>query len=276
MKFKRIYIEITNCCNLNCSFCQKDKRPKKSISIDEFRHIINEIKDYTNMVYFHIKGEPFLNSNIIEFIKMCEENNIAVKITTNGTLLKNYYLDLVKCNNIKQINISLHSEHNNKNYNMEIFNIVDALSLNTTVVYRIWNLEKMKLDEKTSKIIEDIKAYYKLEYDFLSKKNIKLKENIYLDKDEIFEWPTLDSTDIKVTGKCYGTITHIGILVDGTVIPCCLDGNGIINLGNIYEKSFKNIIESERFKRMQDGMKNHIMVEELCKKCKYRRKFEKK
>ena len=71
---------------------------------------------------------------------------------------------------------------------------------------------------------------------------------------------------------CKGLDTHIGILADGTVIPCCLDSSGIINLGNIYEENLSDILEKEKTKQIISGFKNNKLVEELCQKCDFRKK----
>src|SRR5574344_691968 len=109
MKFKKIYVEITNNCNLNCSFCSKDKRQKKSLTEREFRYILNEIKEYTNYIYLHVKGEPLLHKDIIKFINIADEYNLKVNLTTNGVLIDKEIDKLKECKAINKINFSLHS-----------------------------------------------------------------------------------------------------------------------------------------------------------------------
>lgn len=70
-------------------------------------------------------------------------------------------------------------------------------------------------------------------------------------------------------GTCYGLIDHIGILVDGTIIPCCLDSKGIINLGNIYNDNLKEILKKDRVNNIIKGFKGNKKLEELCKHCKF-------
>ena len=109
-RFSKIYVEITNNCNLNCSFCSKDNLPKKEMSVDEFRIVIDKIKDYTDNIYLHVKGEPLLHSHLDEILTICDNIGINVRITTNGTLLSKKK-DILLKHNIKQINVSLHSEN---------------------------------------------------------------------------------------------------------------------------------------------------------------------
>ena len=119
-RFSKIYVEITNACNLNCSFCSKDNISKREMSPEEFNLVINKIKDYTDSIYLHVKGEPLLHSHFDEILDICDKHNIKVRITTNGTLLDKQKDVLLK-HKINQINVSLHSENNKRNYYESVF-----------------------------------------------------------------------------------------------------------------------------------------------------------
>ena len=275
--FSKIYIEITNICNLDCSFCSKNLLSKKEMSVIEFEIAIKKIKNYTDSIYLHVKGEPLIYSRLDEILEICDKNNMKVCITTNGTLLKQKKNILLK-HHIKQINVSLHSENNYPNYFENVFNTCDELRKNTTIIYRIWTLKNMNLDKISTNIVEKIIDYYKIDEETIYKikhdKNIKLNNNLYLDKDYKFDWPILNNVKDDF-GTCKGTITHIAILSNGEVVPCCLDSNGVVNLGNIFDNSMDDIINSELFKKINNGFKNQKLVTELCKSCTYRKRFDK-
>ena len=156
MRFSKIYIEITNICNLNCSFCSKDNRLKKELSLQEFDIILKKIRQYTNTIYLHVKGEPLLHSKLLEILELTEKYNFKVKITTNGTLLKSKLNILQKFTNIKQINVSLHCENNLENYFTNVFNTCDILAKNIPIVYRIWLLDNYKLDKLSTIIVDNL------------------------------------------------------------------------------------------------------------------------
>ncbi len=273
-KYKKVYIEITNNCNLNCSFCSKVTKPRKFMTIEEFKEVLEKIKDYTDYIYLHIKGEPLLHPNIIDFINLADTYNLKVNLTTNGTLISNHINELSKCKNLNKINFSLHSENNIPNYLENIFNNVDKLN-NITVIYRLWTLNNKNLDEKSTKIVDKIKEYYNLSPEIVDKiineNNIKVNPHIYVDKDNEFKWPTVNNH--KSEGYCYALKTQIGILVDGTVVPCCLDSNGVIELGNIYKQDLKEIINSDRYKNLQKSFQNRKPCEELCRSCSYKERL---
>ena len=277
-KFRKIYIEITNICNLNCSFCSKVNRKKEYMDIDTFEDIISKIKDYTDYVYLHVKGEPLLHPNIIDFINICDKYNLKVNLTTNGTLFPQEVDKLRMCKNLNKINFSLHSENNINNYCEKIFESVEKLPNNITTIYRLWTLKNKELDEKSTNIVNKIKDYYNLSTETVEKikneNNIKIKSTIYVDKDNEFEWPSINDKE-ESCGYCYALKTQIAILVDGTVVPCCLDSDGIINLGNIKEQSMDEIINSDRFKRLKESFQQRKPSEELCRKCTFKDKFKK-
>ncbi|MCK9471335.1 MAG: radical SAM/SPASM domain-containing protein [Bacilli bacterium] len=283
-KFKKIYIEITNICNLKCEFCPKTNREKEFMDLQTFSHILDEIKDYTNYIYLHIKGEPLLHPNLEEFLIIAENKGFKVNITTNGTLINKVKNILINKPGLRQINFSLHSI-NPDNYELleSIINFSKDVSNNGIYVnLRLWNLtlenELNKLNNKNKVIVKILENAFSLPFKIEEKVNpnnsIKLANNIYLNQDHEFQWPDLEASNLGVTGFCYGLRTHLGILVDGTVVPCCLDGEGIINLGNIKLTSFKDIINSQRAKDIYDGFTRRQAIEELCKHCGYRTKIK--
>ncbi|MBP3635915.1 MAG: SPASM domain-containing protein [Bacilli bacterium] len=237
------------------------------MSFDEYKKVIDKISNYTNYLYLHVLGEPLIHPNINEFIDYANKNKININLTSNG-----YLIDKIKTKNIRQLNISLHSYSEKYNilldkYLDKIFNKVDELKDMTYISYRIWLKNK-----NTKDILDKLNKKYScnLTIDILEKRaNIKLEKNIFLSVSKEFIWPSLNNNYYNDNGTCYGLSDHIGILVDGTIIPCCLDSKGIINLGNIFVDNLIDIIESKRFNDMFINFKNNTKCEELCKHCKF-------
>ena len=273
-KFKKIYIEITNKCNLACSFCSIDNREKKEMTVDEFRIVLDKVRDYTESIYLHVKGEPLLHSRLEDILNICDQYNVKVCITTNGTLLKNKKSVLLK-HNIKQINVSLHSENSIKDYFETVFNTCDELSKKITIIYRIWVINKL-----STNIVDKIISHYNLSTEVVNKiyndKNINIADNIYLDKDIEFIWPNSSNDEFASNGTCYGTRSHIAILSNGDITPCCLDSEGIIKLGNIFKDSIEDVLNSNLYKEIKEGFQNNKVIHPLCRKCNYRLRFNKK
>lgn len=262
MRFKKIYIEITNGCNLKCDFCFGNKRKVEYLSFDNFKVILNRIKPYTKYLYFHVLGEPLLHPDINRFIDYAYDMGFYINITTNG-----YLINKVNCfDKVRQLNISLHSY--DKKYGIDlicyldnIFNVIDTLN-DTYVSLRLW------IDNKyNSDIISYIEYRYNIKIDIDNINSVCISKNVFLSKFHEFIWPDLNNNYYCDKGKCYGLIDHIGILVDGSIVPCCLDTMANINLGNIFTDCLDDIINSKRVNDMIFGFRNNIKCEELCKHC---------
>ena len=286
MKFKRIYIEITNICNLKCPFCSPMLRKKEQMSVENFEKILTQIKKYSPHIYLHVKGEPLTHTHLDELLNLTEKYNFPVNITTNGTILAEKSDLIFAHKNIRQVNISVHSlkaQHGDENlYLKEIAKFgIKALNLKYPYVsYRMWNgQENQTISETAKKQLETISNAFdvSLEDKELLKGRCaaKLGENIFISFEEEFEWPSLTLPEVSHQGKCLGGGDMLAILVDGTVVPCCLDADGIINLGNIFEEKLDDILTSSRYQNLYKGFHGGNISEELCRKCSYRTRFDK-
>ena len=280
--FKKIYIEITNICNLKCEFCPETKREKQFISINDFEKIISNIHKYTNLVCLHVKGEPLLHDKLEELLKILEKYDMKANITTNGTLIKQKLEIIKKSKAIRQINFSIHSVTQNKiqekQYLQDIFESVEQLE-DIIISYRLWNLQNIEENDINTNIIKKIEDYYnikELKHQLREKDFFKLKENIYINQDIEFLWPSLNKPTIIEKGRCLALKEQIAILVDGTVIPCCLDNDGDIPLGNILEESMEEILNKPKSITIKKNFENSIITCNLCKTCGFLKRLEDK
>jgi len=293
-KFKKTYIEITNVCNLSCDFCPKTKRSAEFMKLSTFENILKQIKGHSEHIYFHVLGEPLLHPELEDFLRLSNEYGYIVNLTTNGTLIDKAKNVLIRSEALRQINFSLHSfDANPINNPMESYlNRIIAFTkearekTNIIVALRLWNLQESLLNsnnnkesqkEKNRHILEKLEEAfnldYKIEEKLLPERGIKLAPKVFLNQASRFNWPNTLNENVTEKGFCYGLRDQIAILVDGTVVPCCLDGEGVINLGNINKASFSEIIEGSRAKAIYEGFSNREVVEELCRKCDYRIRF---
>lgn len=265
--FKKIYIEITNQCNLSCPFCIQNQRPPKFLTEKEWQIILEKIKPYTKYLYLHILGEPLLHPKINQFIHVASQD-FWINITTNG-----YFIKKIKENTkIRQINISLHSFHPQyqkslDEYLKDIFDAIEVLKKHTYISLRIW-----VKNEYTKEIIHKINEHFHKEIDINHIQNeTHIDHHVFLNTHEEFIWPQ-ENKDSDITGPCYALKDHIGILSDGTVVPCCLDAQGSIRLGNIFHYSLENIIHSSRYQKMKKGFQENKRIERLCQSCNFHHK----
>ncbi|MEG1001794.1 radical SAM/SPASM domain-containing protein [Clostridium sp.] len=289
-RFKKVYIEITNVCNLSCNFCPKTSRKLQFMDEESFKRVIEAVKPYTDYIYLHLMGEPFLNENLERFLEIAHENELKVNITTNGTLINKVKDILIEAKALRQVNISLHSfEANNSEVKLDEYVkdiskfILEANEQSNIIAsMRLWNMdsEELKacndLNKDIFTMLEDgLEIPFSLKEKLRDSSGIKIRKNIYLNMAEKFEWPNIDKDCEDTEIFCYGLRDQMGVLVDGTIVPCCLDSEGNIPLGNIFKTPLNDILEGERAKNLYDGFSRRCAVEDLCKKCGYAKRYKK-
>ena len=300
-KFKKVYIEITNGCNLSCSFCPKTKRKIEVMSPENFKAVLAQVSPRADNIYLHLMGEPTSHPQFQEILHLCCENNIKTNITTNGTLLPAKGPLLLE-SSVRMVSVSLHSfEANSLEGDMRTYldGVLDfckkALESKTIVELRLWNMDSASLYDKNrlnGQIISYLQGFFNLDFDLAKaledkfavgslsnsrKHNLKLIDNIYLGMAEHFDWPDITKPAIEAcTGFCYGLRNQIGVLVNGDVVPCCLDSEGNLVLGNIFKTDLEDILQGERARKIFDGFSERKAVEPLCKTCGYMKKFDQK
>ena len=277
MRFRKIYLEITNVCNLRCSFCPGTSRAPKSLNQDEFSLLTDKLRPYSDHLYFHLMGEPLCHSQLESFFEIAHRKGFKVIITTNGTLLEKRKEALLSAAGLHKINISLHAfEANDVDFSFDdylrrCFEFGRSAEGKKIVVYRLWNNGgKSELNER---ILAQMKLFFPNEW-IEERRGTRIGERVYLEYGDKFDWPDLTVTDGGDEVFCYGLRDQIGVLSDGTVVPCCLDHNGDIALGNLFESDMETIINSPRAKAIYEGFTKRCATEELCRKCGYARRFK--
>lgn len=276
MKLNRLYIEITNVCNMKCSFCIQNSRESSFMDVDMFENLISSWKTYSDYIYLHVLGEPLMHPQLDSILGLCDKYEMKVTITTNGSLLKERYPILVSHPSIRQINISVHN-FKEQNIDMAVYveNCIFAggelAKQQIYVNYRFWNLNDGKSDEETKEVLTMFEKAFSMNFQLMKQ---QIGDYQYIHFDEVFEWPSLELPYLGERGKCLGTRSQIGILVDGTLIPCCLDAKKQIPLGNIKENSLDELLQSDRYLAMKQGFEDNKAVEELCKHCSFKSRFK--
>ncbi|MDE5603579.1 MAG: SPASM domain-containing protein [Helicobacter sp.] len=276
-KFEKIFIEITNFCGLDCSFCTPKKQAKVIMPIEEFEKIAQRISPYTNLCALHILGDPLSLKNLSQYLQIAQFYNLKLEITSSGFYLEDKIDLLLNTPCIHQINISLISAlYQNKVINFEEYfqpilrlcNTHQKLKSEKFINLRLWNLDRnFNPPTLNTEIYNLLKRYFVFQN--ISVFKIRLNYKIFLHQARRFEWANVDSTILHRKGFCYGGIKQLGILCDGRVVPCCFDTRGDINLGNILEESLEKILSKPRRKALVQGFKNNELVESLCQSCSY-------
>ncbi len=290
MMIDRCYIEITNTCNLDCHFCPKHHRKRRQLSEEEFDLLTDRVRGKVCFLYFHLMGEPLLHPLLPQLVTMAREKGFKTVLTSNGTLLHRAMalLDTLP----HKIQLSLHSHESNargelSEYMDQVMRFsTQAAGKGTCMVLRLWNQGGM--DRENEEVMRLIEKYVPKPWKERPD-GFRLCDNLYLEFDRKFEWPggggkaASDDSDGKQEesdGKleaspskskqeyfCKALIKQIGVLSDGSLVPCCLDHDGDVILGNLFHQSLEEILASPRAQALVEGFRHHAATEPLCQSC---------
>ena len=303
-----VYIEITDACNLSCSFCpcgkaaleastiSPDKR-REFMSTELFERCIAESATVADNVYFHVLGEPTLHPGFGEFLKKLEKTPLKLNLTTNGTTIARVSQSILECPAVRQVNFSTHAyaELPRDAAMRHLQNVLDfCKTANATrpelyINLRLWNVGDQKSDSWNETFLVKVReplgnnseedasgAQISLSHFCSRHKSFNVTGRIYLHQDSRFEWPELDETRVKSTaGSCRALDTHVAILHDGRVVACCLDYSGQITLGNIADQNLAEILDSPAAKNLREGFEKHELRHPLCQSCTFCKRFGK-
>lgn len=256
------------------------------MDVNEFESALSEVAPLAEIVCLHLLGEPLAHPRFSEIVDVCERYNTQIDLTTNGILIKRHGDRIINSKCIRQVNFSLQAFKDNfpdrdlESFLAPVFEFTRSANATRPALYinyRLWNQQSH--DSNNEDVFQKIESYFNvvinrnIETGAIKSKNIW--NRLYLHFDSRFEWPSFSLPHQGTRGRCHGTINHIGIHADGTVVPCCLDQKGAIDLGNVKKQSLREILDSERFIKMRDGFLNGVLVEEFCQHCSFITRFDK-
>lgn len=275
---KRIYIEITNICNLSCAFCKSHDREPRIMTVNEFEHILKQVKPYTDFIYLHVQGEPLIHPYLEEILHLTDQYQMQVQLVTNAVKLFNH-TNLYNHLSLRKISFSLQSiEYQPVTDPIQYLNtILDFCKTSSSLGHpyceiRFWRDDQASMP-RTLQCIQYLKENYYF-MDTNRRKSCEILKNVYISYGNEFEWPNINEQHETIYGTCHGAIDQLAILSNGTVVPCCLDADGNIPLGNIFQNNLNSILHSSRYIEMVEGFRKHILIENLCKKCTFRKRFK--
>ena len=282
-RFQKVYLEITNICNLRCPFCPPTQRPPRYLPREQFLRVLDQLAPYTRYLYFHIKGEPLLHPLLPDFLTLAGERGFQVNLTTNGVLLPELSPALLEAPALRQVNLSLHSYQPQAHGEMEGYLSAaasyarKAAERGKHTVFRLWTLDPSRETNGTCRRLLDLLSREFPSAGDLSarsgERSLTLEPHIFLSFEEEFAWPSLSAPAIPGPGTCYGARRMLGILCDGTVVPCCLDGEGECPLGNLFTEDLGDILARPPLEEMAQGFRNRKITQDLCRRCGYRTRF---
>ena len=252
-----------------------------------FAEILGKLKGHTKFISLHVLGEPLLHPDFVQLLAISHHFGFQVNLTTNGTLVGRHQTSLLTAPALRQISISLHSlaqmaQRQADLYLEEIVSFSQEASRATSlyISLRLWNLRAGTDEEAVAwndRLLERLTAAFGVPalqgVDLKAERGILMAPRVFLNPEQQFAWPHLSAPDGGGQGYCRGLRDHLAILVDGTVVPCCLDAEGVLALGNVLQQPLDALLAGPRAARMREGFVQQRLVEPLCRRCTYRLRF---
>ncbi len=273
--FSRVYIEITNICNMRCSFCHGHSRPLARMDTRAFGRVLEQLSGQTQYLYYHLMGEPLTHPELPQFLRMAGEKGFRSMLTTNGTLLAERGAPLLEAG-LHKVNVSLHSfeGEDTQVYEKYLQDVADfakkATAKGVIISLRLWN--RGCDDGRNDTALAQLHSCFPEPWTENSR-GYRIREKLFLEWGDRFAWPDRDAPLQREVVSCYGMRDHFGILCDGTVVPCCLDSDGVIDLGNVFTQELEEILNSPRARAMAEGFRRRCPTEDLCRRCGYATRF---
>ncbi len=292
-RFKKIYCEISGGCNLTCDFCPLTEKPRGMMKRDLFSKVVKQAAPLTERLYFHVMGEPLLHPDFNYFVNECAEHALPVHLVTNGVLISPEREEGLFNPIVQEVNISLQSfagcygeDADDSAYLQNIFSFIERAFVKRPDLHinlRLWNLNDFALVVDHNRLLlEKIYAYFGEKIPEFTVgvrhhgRSVRVKNNLFMNYSTRFTWPSMELPECRKYGYCIGTTTQVGIHSDGTLVPCCLDNNATIKLGNVNESTILEIMEQPRAKKMYDGLMDGVLHEPLCHRCEFGTRFRRK
>lgn len=224
-RLRKIYLEISNVCNLHCAFCPGTRREKRFMTVDEFATLLPKLLPWTDYLYFHLMGEPLCHPELAEFLRLAGDAGFKVILTTNGTLLEEKREILLNAPALHKVNISLHAFEANdlsvpfETYLSRCFSFGQAAEGKFLVVYRLWN--GGGAEQRNPEILSAMERVFPAPWD-VQPRGTQIARRVYLEYGDKFDWPDLSAPDGGERAFCHGLRDQVGVLCDGTVVPLSL------------------------------------------------------
>ena len=275
--FKKAYLEITNVCNLSCSFCPGTARAPRFLPPEDFAVLAGRLQGHAQFLYLHLMGEPLLHPQLPQLLETARALGFRVIVTTNGTLLPRTGAALLDCPALYRVNVSLHAHEANEAMPALPDYIegcaafaASAAARGVRCTLRLWNGSGQQA--QNAEIVRLLEQRFPAPWPLRGDDRM-LCEGVYLQRAERFDWPVQGADDLGQACFCRGLRDQVGVLCDGTVVPCCLDSEGVLRLGNLFEQTLDEILAGPRARASYEGFSRRQAVEPQCRRCAYARRF---
>ncbi|MFP6144790.1 radical SAM/SPASM domain-containing protein [Helicobacter pylori] len=276
--FKKIYIELSDICGLQCSFCPNPKNVRGVMPLELFEKVCKEVAPLTPIITLHVLGDPCKLKNLNRYLNVAKRFSLKVDLVTSGEYLRDFEALLQDI--IYQISISLdagldhHNKLNQHRYIQKILEFCRYKCEKNSEVFLNLRIQDSTLEKHQNLIKPFLESFECISLETLiSQGRARLFKKSFLNIQKTFKWPNLNAQNpLNQESKipyCYGLIKQIAILSNGVVVPCCMDTQAHINLGDLNHTPLKDILNSQKAMAIKTHFLKGEALELLCKNCSY-------
>lgn len=275
-----LVIEPTNLCNLRCIACptgtNKLNRLARSMSLQEFKKIVDEVRSYIAHIDLWNLGEPFLHKDILQMVRYATESGIRIRICTNGTFFKDIeYCKYVVKSGLYYLIICLdgadHETYNKYRKGADFSAVIKGFELIYQakkelksrkpivelqfIVMKHNEHQRQMMLEMSGKLHADVYREKAVGIGFDGSDFQKVAKEIfprdtsfnrnYVEKDGLFV------NEVAVPNSCSSIEYYTVINSNGDVTPCCSDLASFHIMGNIFRDDLRDIWRNGKYQNLR-------------------------
>ncbi|OGP52156.1 MAG: hypothetical protein A2Y79_12760 [Deltaproteobacteria bacterium RBG_13_43_22] len=273
----RIWIELTDHCNLKCPLCPNQNIPKEKkgfISTALFKEIVDQIKGEVHDLYLFHRGEPLLHPQLIELIHYAQSRGLPCRIHTNGTMLSDSLSKQILTSGLEVLSFSFddsEAAHYEKNrfpakFEQTLGNIKHFLQLKKEGQYRkpVTVLQTMGIKNKHS-----TPAWKQF---ISSLKSLELNRVVFRRPHNWGGAISFPSESLLEPNRPLFACTFpwyaLVVYWDGTVGPCPQDFFARMIVGDLQKNTIVEIWNNPEMQGLREKIRNreyHLL--EICRQC---------
>lgn len=283
-------IEPTTSCNLRCPQCisglRAFTRPRGMLSPETFSKTMDDLADYLIYLTLYFQGEPFLNQHFFDFVKIANEAGIYTNTSSNA-----HYLDEENCEKVIKSGLDrlIISMDGLDQESYEIYRIGGKLDAVTSGMKRLVEMKK-KMASKTPFIdlqfivmghnehqlsqVKDFGREMGVDRTLLKTVQVydhEMGSDLLPENEEYSRYKQSDDGKFVIKNEyqnhCWKMWHSAVITWDGKVVPCCFDKDASHEMGNIMNKDFGTIWNSDAYKAFRGKLFKSRSEIEMCRNC---------
>jgi MoaA/NifB/PqqE/SkfB family radical SAM enzyme len=268
------WADVTSECNLKCIMCPQSRglKPRQAkMPVEMFRSIIDDVRENHPLIKLYLSGEPLLHEGLFEMIEYAGAGGCRTMIHTNATALTKEMSERILASALTFLCFSF-----------------DGC---TPEIY-----ERLRPPASFAQVSSNIRQYLDLRRQcgggpHTAIEIIRMRETEGLLTDFVQEWMAAGADDVHIVDcltwhglvddrrigcrpdaagykPCAAPFQHGCILSDGTVVPCCLDVNGRMPLGNVAATRFRDIWAGNSYRRLRlEMLTGAFPPDSICAHC---------